>query len=266
MKIGVIGGGTMGTAIVHGILRKKLALKRDIVVSEPVQKTRDYLARKYGIVVTDDSARAADGADVIILAVKPQELAAVTGQIAGQMKSQVVISIAAGISLETISRNLRYGRVVRAMPNTPAQVGKGMTAWTASAELMPAEREKAAAVLASLGEEHYFSDEKYIDMATAISGSGPAYVFLFIEAFIDAGVHIGLPRDVAAKLVIETVAGSTEIIGKMSRHPAELKNMVTSPGGTTSEALLHLESGGMRSLIIHAVTAAYNKAKTLGGK
>jgi pyrroline-5-carboxylate reductase len=115
-----------------------------------------------------------------------------------------------------------------------------------------------------LGTEQYFADEKYIDMATAVSGSGPAYVFLFIESLIDAGVHIGLPRDIAGKLVIETIVGSADAMKKMARHPAELKNMVTSPGGTTAEALLSLESGGFRSLIINAVTAAYGKAKALG--
>jgi pyrroline-5-carboxylate reductase len=117
-----------------------------------------------------------------------------------------------------------------------------------------------------MGEEIHFKDERYLDMATAISGSGPAYVFLFIEAMIDAGVHIGLPRDTAQKLVIETVAGSAEAMKKMARHPAELRNMVTSPGGTTTEALLRLESGGLRSLVVNAVTAAYEKAKSIGAK
>ena len=141
-----------------------------------------------------------------------------------------------------------------------------MTVWTSSRELTSGKYEAARLILASLGEELHLKDEKYLDMATAVSGSGPAYVFLFIESLIDAGVHIGLPRDTAQKLVIETVAGSAEAMKKMARHPAELRNMVTSPGGTTTEALLRLESGGLRSLVINAVTAAYEKAKSLGAK
>jgi len=264
MKVAIIGGGTMGKAVVQSMLRKKVAGKQDIIVSDVAAQSRDYIAKRYGIQVTDDNARAVRGADAVILAVKPQELVAVVRQISGALKSQLVISIAAGVSLESLCRHLEYRVVVRAMPNTAAQVGKGMTAWTSTRELSGPQYEMARSILASMGEEQYFADEKYIDMATAVSGSGPAYVFLFIESLIDAGVHIGLPRDIAGKLVIETIVGSADAMKKMAMHPAELKNMVTSPGGTTTEALLNLESGGFRSLIINAVTAAYEKAKALG--
>ena len=266
MKVAIIGGGTMGRAMVQSMLRRKVAGRQDITVSDVAVKSRDHLARRYGVGVTADNGAAARGADVVILAVKPQELAAVAKQLSGTMKSQLVISIAAGVSLETLCGHLGYRAVVRAMPNTAAQVGKGMTAWTAAGEIPAAQLETARTILASMGEEQHFADEKYIDMATAISGSGPAYVFLFIESMIDAGVHIGLPRDIAVKLVIETIVGSAEAMKKMARHPAELKNMVTSPGGTTTQALLNLESGGFRSLIINAVTAAYEKAKALGNR
>jgi len=255
----------MGRAVIQSLLRKRLATKQDIIISEVLAKSRDYIAKRYGVAVTADNAAAVKGADVIILAVKPHELVAVMRQISGALKSQLVISIAAGINLETLCRHLEYRLVIRAMPNTPAQVGKGMTAWTSAGELSAPQHELARSILSSLGEQHYFADEKYIDMATAVSGSGPAYVFLFIEALIDAGVHIGLPRDIAGKLVIETIAGSADVMKKLAMHPAELKNMVTSPGGTTTEALLNLESGGFRSLIIGAVTAAYGKARSLGG-
>jgi pyrroline-5-carboxylate reductase len=264
MKVAIIGGGTMGRAVVQSILRKRLAGKQDIMVGDVLAQSRNYLAKRYGVPVTADNAAAVKGADVVMLAVKPHELVAVMRQISGTLKSQLVISIAAGISLETLCRHLEYRVVVRAMPNTPAQVGKGMTAWTSSGDLSAPQYELARSILASLGTEQYFADEKYIDMATAVSGSGPAYVFLFIESLIDAGVHIGLPRDIAGKLVIETIVGSADAMKKMARHPAELKNMVTSPGGTTAAALLSLESGGFRSLIINAVTAAYGKAKALG--
>jgi pyrroline-5-carboxylate reductase len=165
-----------------------------------------------------------------------------------------------------MKRELKDVDLVRAMPNAPAQVGRGMTAWTSSHTLSRDNYELARRILSALGEEHYFQNEDYIDMATAVSGSGPAYVYLFIEALVDAGVHIGLPRNIAEKLVIETILGSAESLKKMSRHPAEMKNRVTSPGGTTTDALLQLESGGLRSLLINAVVAAYQKAKTLGIK
>jgi len=266
MKVAIIGGGTMGKAVVQSILRKKLAGKQDIMVSDVAAQSRDYMAKRYGVQVTDDNARAVKGADAVILAVKPQELVAVMRQISGQLRSHLVISIAAGISLESLCRQLDYRMVVRAMPNTAAQVGKGMTAWTSTRELSAPQYETARSILAAMGEEQHFADEKYMDMATAVSGSGPAYVFLFIESLIDAGVHIGLPRDIAGKLVIETIVGSAEAMKKMAMHPAELKNMVTSPGGTTTEALLSLETGGFRSIIINAVTAAYEKAKALDSK
>jgi pyrroline-5-carboxylate reductase len=256
----------MGAALVKSILRARLAARGDIVVSDVSLERREMARKRYGVAVSDDNAAAVKGADAVILAIKPQEMDGVMDQLSGKLVSQLVISIAAGVTLETISRRLKYGAVVRAMPNTPAQVGKGMTVWTSSRELTSGKYEEARLILASLGEELHFKDERYLDMATAVSGSGPAYVFLFIESLIDAGVHIGLPRDTAQKLVIETVAGSAEVMKKMARHPAELRNMVTSPGGTTTEALLRLESGGLRSLVINAVAAAYEKAKSLGAK
>jgi pyrroline-5-carboxylate reductase len=266
MKIALIGGGTMGEAIIKSVLRKKLADKNSVTVSDVAAARRDQLNRKYGIRVTDDNVSALKGADAVILAIKPQEMPHVLGQLSGKLKTQLIISIAAGVTLESICSKLNYRQVVRAMPNTPAQVGQGMTAWIAAKETSAANVETARSILKSMGEEQSFTDEKYIDMATAVSGSGPAYVFLFIEAMIDAGVHIGLPRATAQKLVIETIVGSAETMKKLEKHPAELKNMVTSPGGTTAEALLQLEKGGMRSLMIDAVAAAYNKAKSLGAK
>lgn len=266
MKVAVIGGGTMGGTLVKSILRARLALKNDIVVSDISHDRRELIKKRYGVAVTDNNAEAVHRADAVILAVKPQEMPGVLSRLSAHLASQLIISIAAGISLETISQVLKQNALVRAMPNTPAQVGKGMTVWTSSGELSSEKHDMARLILASMGEEMYLKDERYLDMATAVSGSGPAYVFLFIEALIDAGVHIGLTRDVAQKLVIETVAGSAEAMKKMSRHPAELRNMVTSPGGTTAEALLRLECGGLRSLVINAVVAAYEKAQSLGTK
>ncbi len=149
------------------------------------------------------------------------------------------------------------------MPNMPAQIGEGMTIWTATTETEQRQKELAHTVLGALGKEIYVADEKYLDMATALSSSGPAYVFLFIEALVDAGVHIGLPRNMAQELVIQTMLGSALTVEKTGRHPADLKNMVTSPGGTTTEALLQLEKGGLRSILLEAVAAAYKKCERL---
>jgi pyrroline-5-carboxylate reductase len=266
MKVSVIGGGTMGEALIQSLIRKKVSAKEDVTVADVFQARLDALKKKYGIRTTTSNLEAIKSTDVIILAVKPQDLGQVLEQISGNLKLQVVISIVAGATLETICSKLNYRRVVRSMPNTPAQVGMGMTVWTGTKQITEKDISIAKAVLSSMGEEHYFAEEKYLDMSTALSGSGPAYVFLFIESLIDAGVHIGLPRNIAQKLVIETLAGSIESVRKSLKHPAELKNMVTSPGGTTTEALFYLERGGMRSLIMEAVMAAYQKAKSLGAK
>jgi pyrroline-5-carboxylate reductase len=177
--------------------------------------------------------------------------------------AQIVLSIIAGATISSLCQGLDHSSVIRAMPNMPAQIGEGMTVWTATAETGQKQKELAQTALAALGKEIYVTDEKYLSMATALSGSGPAYVFLFIETLVDAGVHIGLPRDIAQELVIQTILGSTCTVKKTGKHPADLRNMVTSPGGTTTEALLRLEKGGFRSLLLEAVTAAYNKAEHL---
>jgi pyrroline-5-carboxylate reductase len=202
-------------------------------------------------------------ADLIILAVKPQNLSQVMNDIKGLTPNQLVLSVVAGGTVSSLSRGLNHSYVIRAMPNMPAQIGEGMTIWTASAPVEQTQKKLAQIVLRALGKEIYVADEKYLDMATALSGSGPAYVFLFIEALIDAGVHIGLPRDLAQALVIQTVLGSTRTVEKTGKHPADLRNMVTSPGGTTTEGLLQLEKRRFRSLMLEAVAAAYRKAKRL---
>jgi len=266
MRINLIGCGTMGEAILKAIIRKKICSNQEITVCEMLSDRRNRLGKKYGVTTTGDCKAFLDRADVVILAVKPQDVESVLQQITGLFKAQLFISIAAGIKLDYLCTKLNYNQVVRSMPNTPARIGKGMTVWTGTVELETKNREKARMILSSFGEELYFSDEKYLDMATALSGSGPAYIFLFIEALIDAGVHIGLSRDISQKLVLQTISGSVEMMEKLSKHPAELRNMVTSPAGTTTVALLQMESGGLRSLIITAVEAAYQKAKQLSSK
>jgi pyrroline-5-carboxylate reductase len=159
---------------------------------------------------------------------------------------------------------LKHKAVVRSMPNTPGQIGEGITVWAASREVTEAQQKTARSILSALGDEVYVEDEAYLDMATALSGSGPAYVFLFTEALIDAGVHMGFPRRIAEQLVLQTIKGSASFYQSAARHPATLRNQVTSPGGTSAEALYYLEKAGFRTAISRAVWAAYQRSLELG--
>jgi len=263
LRIAFIGGGAMGEAMIKCLLAQKVAVAQDIGVSDVSAARRELLAREYGVSTSVDNRKTVAKADLIILAVKPQNLHEVVNEIKGLGRRQLVLSIVAGATVSSLCKGLGHSSLIRAMPNMPAQIGEGMTIWTATTETAQKQRKVAQTVLSALGKEIYVADEKYLDMATALSGSGPAYVFLFIEALIDAGVHIGLPRDMAQALVIQTVLGSTRTVDKMGKHPAELRNMVTSPGGTTADGLLQLEKGRFRSLVIEAVAAAYEKAARL---
>jgi len=266
MKLGFIGGGMMGEAIIAGILNNGIASAADIAACDIVAARRDHLTKTYGVRVSDDAAAASSGNDIVLLAVKPQEFAAAGRGLAGSLNGkQTVMSIMAGVTIDSIRSALKHDAVVRAIPNTPAQIGEGMTVWTATDAVSDSNREAIRTVLSVLGKELYVSDEKYVDMATAVSSSGPAYVFLVIEAMIDAAVHIGLRREMAVPMVLQTVLGSARYALETGKHPAELRNQVTSPGGTTTEGLLALEDAGIRAAFIDAVEAAYEKAKQLGG-
>lgn len=267
MQIGFIGGGVMGEAIIKSILAQKLVSASDITASDISEQRRKYLNDTYNIKTTADNTAAIKNANCIILATKPQELAVIGKELKGKLQpSQLVISIMAGINMDTLADNLSHKNIVRSMPNMPAQIGSGLTVWTEYSGVSDEQKKMAKSILSATGTEIYVKDEKYIDMATAISGSGPAYIFMILETLTDAGVHIGLPRAMAERLAIETTIGSARTAQVTGRHPAELKNMVTSPGGTTTEGLLQLESGGLRSLILKAVISAYDKAKKLASQ
>jgi pyrroline-5-carboxylate reductase len=263
MKTAFIGGGAMGEAIVRCLLAKTLVGPEDMIVSDISPSRRELLTNEYGISTCADNRKAVQNAELVILAVKPASLPQVMEDIKGLAPEQLVLSIVAGATLTTLSQGLDHSAIVRAMPNMPAQIGQGMTVWTVAAGTKQKQKELAQTVLGALGKELYVADEKYLGMATALSGSGPAYVFLFIEVLVDAGVHIGLPRDLAQQLVTQTILGSTITVERTGKHPADLRNAVTSPGGTTTEALLRLEKGGFRSLLLEAVAAAYQKAEHL---
>ena len=267
MKIAFIGGGNMGEAMLSAILAQGLGKPQDISVSDISETRRQYLKQKYGVSITGDNKKAVEKAEVVVLAIKPQNLAEVMAELNGKLKpAQLVLSIVAGATIKTLSSGLKHNRIVRVMPNTPAQIGEGMSVWTATAEVTRKQRGWAGSILGAIGREIYVDDEKYLDMATAVSGSGPAYFFLFVEALVEAAVQIGLSRDMAEELVLQTMLGSGHLIQRSGKEPAELRRMVTSPGGTTAEALAELDKGGFTNLVIKAVDAAYNKAKRLGGE
>jgi pyrroline-5-carboxylate reductase len=267
MRVSFIGGGVMAEAILAGILDASLTAPADVSIGEPLELRRAHLRAEYGVAAVESNAEALAGAEMVVLAVKPQGLAGVMDDIRDDLEpDQTVLSIIAGARLDTLVSGLGHSSVVRVMPNTPAQIGAGMTVWTATEDVPAESVEASREILRTLGEEIYVSDEKYIDMATAVSASGPAYVFLFIEAMIDAGVYLGMPRDTSRKLVLQTVIGSARLVDESGRHPADLKDMVTSPGGTTAEALMAFEQGGFRGIVMDAVSAAYEKSKALGEK
>ncbi len=266
MKIAFIGGGAMAEAMLSAILEAGITPPPAISVSDISDTRRLYIEHKYGVAVVSSNQGAIENADVVVLAIKPQNLAEVMAELNGWLKSdQLVLSIIAGARVNKLSQGLNHGSIVRVMPNAPAQIGEGVSVWTATGKVSEEQREWAASILRAMGKEFRVADEKYIDMATAVSGSGPAYIFLMIESLVEAAVHIGLPRDMAQELVLETILGSGHFVQRSGRSPAELRRMVTSPGGTTAEALRRLEEGGFSELLKQAVAAAYNRARELGG-
>jgi len=263
--IATVGSGVMAEAMVAGLLRGALVEPSQVVASHPRAERRDHLAREYGIRVVAGNVAAVDGADVVLFAIKPQMLGKVGREIGPHLRrGQLVLSVIAGATTAALTGTLGHDQVIRAMPNTPARLGKGVTVWYATPETTAEQREQAGALLRTLGVQLEVDDEKFVAMATAVSGTGPTYVFLVMEALIDAAVHLGFPRHVAHDLVIETLEGSTLFAKQSGMHPAELRNMVTSPGGTSAAALHELESGRLRTVLSEAVWAAYRRTVELG--
>jgi pyrroline-5-carboxylate reductase len=266
MKITFIGGGNMGEAMISALVSKHAASAKDITVKEPLEERRDYLAKKHRVKVTPDGKQAIAGADVIVFSVKPQTLPDVLAELSGVLKpTQLVLSIIAGARIETLRDGLRHRVIVRSMPNTPAQIGEGVTVWTATPEVSAAQKKLAGDILGAMGKQIYVDDERYLDMATAVSGSGPAYVFYFVESLVDAAVAIGWTRDVAKELVMGTVLGAVHLLQQSGKEPADLRQAVTSKGGTTAAALGILDEGKFRELVARAIKAAHERAIELGG-
>jgi pyrroline-5-carboxylate reductase len=264
--ISVIGAGVMGEAIIAGLLKTSVTPPASIFASDPRHEREQELFTKYGVGLQPDNLTAVSKTDgAVILAIKPQQLHKVMSGLHGKIPPSVlVISIIAGASIKTISEGLAHDSIVRAMPNTPAQIGEGVTVWHASPAVTDKQLDLTRQILGALGTEILMDEERYLDMATALSGTGPAYVFLFLEALIDAGVHLGFPRHIARQLVLETVHGSLDYNTYRQSHPAQLRNEVTSPGGTSAEALYYLEKAGFRTAISRAIWAAYERSQELG--
>ena len=264
-KIAVIGPGVMGKAIIASLVDKAQVDPQHIRVGGPNPERLALLAETYQVLVYADNGQAVQDAEVVILAVKPQRLIQAAKSIKPMLPADaLVISIVAGVSTATLMEQLGTPYVVRAMPNTSSQIGMGMTVWMKTAQVDEHKKNLATQVIQTLGDEVFVEDEAYLDMATALSGTGPAYVFLFMEAMIDAGVHMGFPRRIAEQLVVQTLRGSTEFYAANHAHPARLRNDVTSPGGTSAEALYYLEKAGFRTAISRAIWAAYQRSKELG--
>jgi pyrroline-5-carboxylate reductase len=265
--IAFIGSGVMAEAMIKGLLRQGLVSPDQIVASGPRAERGREITDRYAVSVTTDNVEAVNGADIIVLSIKPQVLCRVLDELSDHVApSTRILSIVAGARMSTIRGKLKVPSVVRVMPNTPAQIGMGISVWVATAETTEIQRAQALAILQALGEEVYVDDEEYLDMATALSGTGPAYAFLLMEAMVDAGVHLGFSRHVSERLVIETLRGSVEYARQSPKHLATLRNQVTSPGGTSAEALYHLEKGGLRTVLSRAVWAAYQRSRTLGSQ
>ena len=258
----------MGEAILAAMIRRELCGAGDITVHDASLQRMEYLVKTHGVCSSAGNCAAAAGADVIVLAVKPQNLTEVMAELKGKLNpAQLVLSIVAGKNLAALAEGLGHRAIVRAMPNTPAQIGKGITVWTAMPlKVSAAQREKAVSILSVMGEQVYVGYEAYLDMATAVSGSGPAYVFLFMEHLTAAAIRIGLPEDMARLLVMQTVLGSAAYAAGSGRELAELRQMVTSPGGTTAAALKVFEEGQFGELTAGAVEAAFSRARELGGQ
>lgn len=267
VRIAFIGAGVMAESMITGLLKQGLVPPDRIVASHPRAEQRRAFAERFGVSTAESNRAAAEDADIVVLTIKPQVLQAVMRQLLGALRpDQVAVSVIAGAPVDVLVQGLGHQSIVRVMPNTPAQVGQAMSVWCTTPGVTDLQQQRVRAVLGALGEELWVEDEKYVDMATALSGTGPTYVFLMMEALIDAGVHMGFPRRIAEQIVLQTVSGSVAFARDSGKHMAELRNMVTSPGGTSAEAIYQMEKGGLRTVLSRAVYAAFQRTQTLAAR
>ncbi|MBF0107974.1 MAG: pyrroline-5-carboxylate reductase [Magnetococcales bacterium] len=263
-NLAIIGGGNMATALIQGLIRSGMPADA-IRVSEPDPERRRILA-SLGVTSSNDNATLVRESSLVVIAVKPKVVPSVLREIAPCLeKEALVVSIAAGITCATLSASLPPGQpVLRAMPNTPALIGEGVTVVCPTSHVGSLRIQQAETLLQTVGVVRMVHDESLIDGVTALSGSGPAYVYLILEALSDGGVACGLPRDLADLLAVQTLKGSAALVQETGLHPGVLKNQVTSPGGTTIAALRILEEAGLRGILMRAVAAAWQRSRELG--
>ncbi|MFZ0920961.1 MAG: pyrroline-5-carboxylate reductase [Candidatus Dormiibacterota bacterium] len=260
IRLGIVGAGVMAEAMLAGLLERDLVAARNVICTHPRAPRREVLAATYHVNVAAANSEGVKDTDVVLLGVKPQMLGGVMAELRGALQpAQLVISIIAGATTTALGDGLDHPAVVRSMPNTPAQIGRGVTVWYATESVDEVGKARTRAMLTALGREFEVHDERQVAMATAVSGTGPTYIFLFIEALTDAAVHLGFPRHIARELVLDTMQGSAEFALQSGKHVAELRDMVTSPGGTSAEALYQLERGGLRTVVSDAVWAAFER-------
>lgn len=272
LRLAFIGCGVMGESMIAGLLRKDLVDPKYVAASHPRESRRVELEKKFGITAFKSNAEAANTVGghpngAVLLCIKPQRVDLVLNDLSGILAlDQLVVSIVAGATIKHLANDLGTAKIVRAMPNTPSQIGAGITAWTCTEAVNNTERGHVREILAALGTELYVETENMIDMATSLSATGPTYIFMVMEALTDAGVHLGFSREMAKSLVQETMLGSVKFAIESEKHPAELRNMVTSPGGTSAAAIYQMEKGSLRTVLSKAVYAAYQRAVELGKK
>jgi len=265
-KIGFIGGGNMAEALVTGLITSGAVKNADIMVSDALAKRLEHMKSAHGVETTGDNKKLAGKSDIVILSVKPNTIKKVVTELKSAITNKkILVSIAAGIPTSLITKALgkKNAKIVRVMPNTPALVLAGASALYCTPALNAKERESVRKIFESVGIAYIVDDEKLMDAVTGLSGSGPAFVSMFVEALADGGVKMGLPRDMSLMLAAQTVFGTAKMIIENQTHPAELKDKVSSPGGTTIEGIHELESGGFRANVISAVEAAAYRSREL---
>jgi pyrroline-5-carboxylate reductase len=264
-RIGMIGAGQMATALANGFVRAGLVAAEGMLASDTSDVARQRFAAATGAATTADSAQVVAQSDLIFLAVKPQQMAAVAAEIGGRIDaSRLIVSIAAGVRLASLGQWFgQQLRIVRVMPNTPCLIGQGVCGYSLGQNATPDDGALVEQLLGALGSV-WPVEEKLLDAVTGLAGSGPAFVYVIIEALSDAGVRIGLPRTTAAAMAAQTVRGAAEMVIATGEHPAVLKDRVASPGGTTIAGLQALESGGIRAVLMAAVEAATRRSVELG--
>lgn len=265
-KLGVIGGGVMGEALISRLISAQIYQPSEIIISEPQQQRRNDLTQRYGVVLTANNQETTQATEALLLAIKPQIFEAIATELAGGVTlgtDTVVLSILAGVPLNKLETAFPKHPVIRIMPNTPATVGAGVSAIASGKLVHPPHLDLTRRIFQAVGDV-VDVPEALMDAVTGLSGSGPAYVAILIEALADGGVAAGLPRPVASKLALSTVLGTAQLLSQSNLHPAELKDRVTSPGGTTIAGVSQLEKAGFRSALIEAVKAATQRSKELG--